>query len=139
MKPVLIVIASLLFISCSRKASSSIETNGTPIQLAVNETASFNGVTISVTAIKESRCPMNARCIRAGEAIAAFSISDKKNSHAFSLCTGADCRRLKTDADTTVSLSGRLYKFALEDITPNPTLTLEAGRKKAVFTVKKAG
>ncbi|MCF3111578.1 hypothetical protein LL912_22520 [Niabella sp. CC-SYL272] len=127
----------LLAVSCAKRTAPAIDTNGTVISLALHEKKAYGNITIAVSRIQESRCPMNARCIRAGEAIADLTISDEKSSAAVSLCTGTDCGMQKKEAQATAILSTHQYQLSLVDILPNPTKTLEKGTQKVLFSIRK--
>lgn len=80
---------------------------------------------------------MNARCIRAGEAIAQFTIHHKQQTQTFALCTGADCKQTQGGPKTIISFNGTQYEFDLKDITPNPTRTLIQQEQRVTFSIKK--
>lgn len=108
-------------------------------ELAKGESVSVNGVIVTVTDIKESRCPMNARCIRAREATAQFTIHNKQKKETLTLCTGADCRRIPAESKAVIAFDGAQYELDLKEIIPNPTLTLKKQVQKVVFSAKKTG
>lgn len=123
--------------ACNQKASPVIETNGSEINLAVGQKATYSGIIITVTSINDSRCPMDVQCIRAGEAIVILSLLDRGNTTQISLCTGSDCARRDLSAQNIVTVGSDKYEIYLQDVLPNPTKTLDTGTKKAVFTVRK--
>lgn len=137
MKHFIWVLIITIFAGCAKKTAPAIDTNGTTISLALHETKAYGDISITASRIQESRCPMNARCIRAGEAIAGLVISDKKNSSTVSLCTGADCARQKLGAQATAVLGNRQYQLDLTDILPDPTKTLDKGTKSVVFVIRR--
>ncbi|ANH81308.1 hypothetical protein A8C56_10220 [Niabella ginsenosidivorans] len=130
---------ALLFVvlGCTDKALPVTGDDSRVIDLPVHQKADYKQATVSLLDIKESRCPMNARCIRGGEAIADFRISDRRNTADFSLCTGPDCQRRDIEKAVTITLGKEQYQLELQAITPDPTVTLEKGIKKAVFHIKK--
>lgn len=122
---------------CAKRTAPAIDTNGTTISLALHEKKAYGNLTIAVSQIQESRCPMNARCIRAGEAIADLVISDEKNSATVSLCTGADCSMQKKEATATAVLNTHQYQLSLVNVLPDPTKTLAGGTRKVTFSIRK--
>ncbi|WP_300598587.1 hypothetical protein [Niabella sp.] len=128
----------VLFVaSCAKRTAPVMDANGTTLSLALHEKKAYNNLTIAVSRIQESRCPMNARCIRAGEAVADLTISDEKGSTTVSLCTGADCGMQKKEAQATAILGSHQYQFSMIDILPNPTKTLDKGTQKVTFSIRK--
>lgn len=128
----------ILFVAgCAKHTAPVIDANGTTLSLALHEKKSYGNLAITVSRIQESRCPMNARCIRAGEAIADLVISDDTNSTTVSLCTGADCGTQKKEAQATAILGAHQYQLSLVDILPNPTKTLARGTQKVTFSIRK--
>ncbi|WP_018627942.1 hypothetical protein [Niabella aurantiaca] len=138
MKHFIWVLILTIVAGCAKKTAPAIDPNGTTISLALHETKSYGDIAITASRIQESRCPMNARCIRAGEAIADLVISDKKNSTTVSLCTGADCARQKLGAQATAEPGSRRYLLSLVNILPDPTKTLEKGTQKVVFVIRRS-
>ncbi|MGJ7033527.1 hypothetical protein [Niabella hirudinis] len=137
MKSFFVIFLFAVAAGCAKKTAPAIDTNGTALSLALNEKKSYGSITIMVSRIQESRCPMNARCIRAGEAIADLVISDNKSSITVSLCTGADCERQKTGAQARAVLGTHQYLLDLTDIIPNPTKTLDKGTQKVICSIRK--
>ncbi|MCD2423402.1 hypothetical protein LQ567_11565 [Niabella pedocola] len=128
----------ILFVTgCAKHTAPVIDATGTTLSLALHEKKSYGNLAITVSRIQESRCPMNARCIRAGEAIADLAISDDHSSTTVSLCTGADCGMQKKEAQATGILGAHQYQLSLVDIVPNPTKTLEKGTQKVTFSIRK--
>jgi len=127
----------LILAGCAKKTAPAIDTNGTTLSLALHENRSYGNMTITVSRIQESRCPMNARCIRAGEAIADLVISDKTSSTTVTLCTGADCERQKLGGQATAVLGAHQFRLDLADVLPNPTKTLEKSTQKVAFSIRK--
>lgn len=127
-----------LFVSgCAKHTAPVIDANGTTLSLVLHEKKSYGNLVITASAIQESRCPMNARCIRAGEAIANLAISDDHNSTMVSLCTGADCGMQKKEAQATAILGAHQYVLSLVDILPDPGKTLAKGTQKVTFSIRK--
>lgn len=137
MKHFLAILIVALLAGCAKKTAPAIDTNGTALSLALHEKKAYGDLTITVSRIQESRCPMNARCIRAGEAIADLVISDKKSSTTVTLCTGADCERQKQGGQAIAVLGTHQFRLDLTDILPNPTKTLEKSIQKVAFSIRK--
>ncbi len=138
MKPYLVFFVITLFlIACT--GSKSVITPPHAISLQVNEKTAYQNVVITLKEINESRCPMNARCIRAGEAVAVLNVVvDGRTERNVQLCTGPDCERRSLNAAYTLSLEDQKYLFRLDSITPDPTKTLEKPVQRAYISLEQS-
>ena len=127
----------LTILGCTGKAVPAGGADDRPVTLSVHQETVYQQATVLLLDIKESRCPMNARCIRGGEALADFRISDRKDTAIFAVCTGPDCQSRDQKSVATIALAKAEYQLELQAIAPDPTITLEKGTKKAVFRIKK--
>lgn len=136
MKPYLLLFAiAMIFNACT--GSKSAVTPPHAISLQVNEKAAYQNVVIMLKEINESRCPMNARCIRAGEAVAVLNVVvDGKTERNVQLCTGPDCEGRSLNSVYTLSLEDQKYLFRLDSITPDPTQTLEKPAQRAYISLE---
>ncbi|MCH5600754.1 hypothetical protein [Niabella ginsengisoli] len=79
---------------------------------------------------------MNARCIRAGDAVAVLNVvSGEKSERNVQLCTGADCNGRGLSDAYPLNVGNEKYLFKLDSITPDPTRTLEKAETKVYFSV----
>lgn len=138
MKPCIIFSVIVLFLSACT-GSKSVITPPDSLSLQINEKATYQNVVITLKEINESRCPMNARCIRAGEAVAVLNVVvDGKTERNVQLCTGADCERRSLNSSYTLSLEDQKYLFRLDSITPDPTKTLEKPVQRAYISLQQS-
>lgn len=130
MKYVIFLLAIIAF-ACSSK---SINFPQEGIVLKLNEKYTTNGVVITLKQVTESRCPLNADCIRAGEAVAVFNVVvDNNTERNISLCTGADCVGRGLSDTYTFSLENKKYFFKLDSITPFPNMSQNGQEEKKVY------
>ncbi|MFT4093000.1 MAG: hypothetical protein QM640_05120 [Niabella sp.] len=130
-----IICGLLLCISCGT-GSKPVTAAASAFILKVNEKQKTGELLITLKEIKESRCPMNARCIRAGEAVAVLNVViGNKSERNIQLCAGPDCDRRGLSEVYTLSAENQKYLFRLDSITPDPTRTLEKTETKVYFTV----
>lgn len=135
MKYVLIFFLVSIFVSCNR-ASKSVVPPWDAVVLKLHEKTTYENLVITLTQVAESRCPMNARCIRAGEAVATINVvagSDRERN--IQLCTGSDCGRRGLSDSYPVSGGTDAYLFRLDSITPDPTRTLEKGDTRVYLSI----
>ncbi len=131
------LISGILLFSCS--GSKSVVTPPHATSLQVNEKTTYQNVVITLKEINESRCQMNARCIRAGEAVAVLNVVvDGKTERNLQLCTGVDCERRSLNSAYALSLEDQKYLFRLDSITPDPTKTLEKPVQRAYISVEQS-
>ncbi len=90
-------------------------------------TANKDKVRITFTELNDSRCPMNAFCIRSGSAVARFRLAqNQQQSKEIELVIGdalpTDTRKLRhRSADTILVAVGRnKYQLILKNVTPYP-------------------
>lgn len=138
MKPYLVLLVIGIGINACTGSKSVLIPPHT-VALQVNEKTTYRNVVVTLKEIHESRCPMNARCIRAGEAVAVLNVVvDGKTERNVQLCTGVDCERRSLNTDYTLSLDDQKYLFRLDSITPDPTKTLEKPLQRAYITLEPA-
>lgn len=138
MKPYLLLFAiAVFFNACTGSKSAVTPPHGMSLQ--VNEKTTYQNVVITLKEINESRCPMNARCMRAGEAVAVLNVVvDGKTERNVQLCTGTDCERRSLNSVYTLSLEDQKYLFRLDSITPDPTKTLEKPVQRAYISLEQS-
>jgi hypothetical protein len=72
----MVLLAALLTSACSSAPTSPEAVLGTPFELRAGETSALpNGLTLTFHAVRQdSRCPIDAICVSAGDAIVAISV-----------------------------------------------------------------
>ena len=105
---------------------------GAPFDVKVGSTATLDdGLRIRFDSVRaDSRCPMDALCIRAGEAIIAVSMTTSKGS--------PETREMRTDA-TGSKITYADHTIELTALAPYPrsTQTIEPRDYVATFIVQK--
>lgn len=152
------LLALLLFARCTKEelpAAGQGNLNR-DIDIALNETVELskeekgnngeNKVRVHLAEINDSRCPMNANCIRYGSAVARFWLEqDKEKSPTVALVIGEalpdDPRKLRNrTADTTlITVANTQYQVILKNVTPYPCTgcpNQETPRAHIVVTAK---
>lgn len=133
----LVCITGLLFSSCEK---DSIDF-GNPFEMKENESivlqGNNNGLNITLQSVNDSRCPINALCISAGNARIKLRMSDNSGAEVFSeLCLGFCDTRNNTEDSAIIRLNNNSYTIVLKEVNPYP----EAGKKqnkKAVLIIRK--
>lgn len=130
------LITAVVFSACTTKTNLSPKES---FKVAENENLNFNYASnagkIEVTKIEDSRCPANANCVRAGEAIVTFNfeLGDKK------LTDQQLCVQCESPFEIPEELSFKVkninYTLKLQDVTPYPTLENSEVTKKAEFEI----
>lgn len=96
------------------------------VEMRLQETHSLGGLTLQLQKVEDSRCPMNAMCIRQGSAVTTFLVKDAQGQSATKqLYLGeallAPNDRGNRSADTvTVALGDKNYQLILRDVHPYP-------------------
>ncbi|GAB3011753.1 hypothetical protein GCM10027051_12900 [Niabella terrae] len=125
----------LLAVTACKTGPAPTSIPATPLALKIDQQQQLGGLQLTVKEIRESRCPMNARCIRAGEAIAMINVLQQDKERNIQLCSGADCRRAGLGSTYTLNEGELKYLFQLDSITPDPGKTLVRSEKVVHFTV----
>jgi hypothetical protein len=100
----------------------------------VNENGEYI-MSISVSEINDSRCPLNAICVRAGEAKVSFQVSGiEEIIRQFELCVGADCP--EGGESTELIIDNITRRFTLIDVKPYPMASKNDESKTAVVFVQ---
>lgn len=108
------------------------------LQNGQSVTKQLNGYkyTIKVLNIKDSRCPMDTRCIRAGEAFVITSLSFANKTEQVEFCTGVDCRMTASANVKSFVINKKNYELSLINVNPDPSKTLKKENKSALFSLK---
>jgi len=92
-------------------------------------------LTTSLISVNDSRCPINANCISAGNAIVKLRLSDNSGSEIFTeLCLG-QCETLGSDTKQFI-LSNFNYSITLKKVEPYPIIN-GSQEKKALLLIRK--
>lgn len=133
----LVCFTGLLFSSCKK---DSIEFDS-PFELKENDSivlqGNNNGLTLTLQSVNDSRCPINALCISAGNARVKLRMSDNSGAETFAeLCLGVCDPSNKTEDSALFQLNNVSYMVILKEVNPYP----EAGKKqnkKALLIIRK--
>lgn len=123
----LICFAGLLISSCEK---NSIEFDN-PFELKENESivlqGNNNGLSITLQSVNDSRCPINALCISAGNARVKLRMSDNSGAETFAeLCLGFCDTGNNAEDSAIIRLNNISYTVVLKEVNPYP----EAGKKQ---------
>ncbi|GAB3781088.1 hypothetical protein GCM10028818_34500 [Spirosoma horti] len=95
-------------------------------------------VVVRADSIQDSRCPLNATCVWAGQAKVKLLVSKNSDSTAVRLSLGADPGSTNKRPDsTTVSLKNETYKVILREVNPFPGSASTTQPQTAVVQVTK--
>lgn len=138
--------AATLVLLLSLLACSKDSMNGTgeayfdiPFELRIGRTVIFTKdskeLTISMISVIDSRCPINANCITAGNATVKLRLSNNSGSEVFTeLCLG-QCETLGSDTKQ-ITLSNINYSITMKKVEPYPKIN-DSREKKVLFSVSK--
>ncbi|HQT22310.1 MAG: hypothetical protein B7X86_02990 [Sphingobacteriales bacterium 17-39-43] len=133
----LVCFTGLLISSCEK---DSIDFDS-PFELKENESivlqGNNNGLTITLQSVNDSRCPINALCISAGNARVKLRMSDNSSAETFAeLCLGF-CDNMKNTEDSAIiRLNNISYTLILKEVSPFPELGKKQD-KKALLIIRK--
>lgn len=133
----ILCLTGILFTSCD-KDNTTFEG---PFELKVNESINLPGnnagMQLKVESINDARCPYNAFCISAGNAIVKIKMTDNSGAFADSeLCIGSCGTKINHQDTTTIKINNISYSVILGKVNPYP----EAGKKQvktALISLKK--
>jgi hypothetical protein len=140
------LLAATLVLLLSLLACSKDSMNGTgeayfdiPFELRIGRTVIFTKdskeLTISMISVIDSRCPINANCITAGNATVKLRLSNNSGSEVFTeLCLG-QCETLGSDTKQ-ITLSNINYSITMKKVEPYPKIN-DSREKKVLFSVSK--
>ena len=117
------ILALLVLLSCSRKAKTTLDDNtkhfslSEKIGLGINEEATTDDGKLSIkpVSVKDSRCPKNVNCIRAGEAFVELWLKTRNKEETIKMATPASPKMGGSDR---VVFDG--YSIQLVNVTPYP-------------------
>ena len=129
-----VVVSTSLAVSCHQRETLPTTTRA----IAVESSALFrDGVTLRVDAIRDSRCPINAECIWAGNAQVTFTASKGPYRTQDTLCLGCGPTGLLIPEKTLVTLGTERYQVTLIDVRPYPNVAAPEVKPQAVFRVER--
>ena len=124
----------LFLIACQQSGTSPAEL----VSLQRNQSARLSSdVTVRVDSIVDSRCPINAYCIWAGQADVALTLSKESATATTRLILGASTAAGKRTDSTTVSLASQTYIVILRNVTPYPGTGTQGQMQQAIVQVTK--
>ena len=128
---IVVAVAAMMAAACWNPTAPDAVA-GVPFDVKVGSTATLDdGLRIRFDAVRaDSRCPMDAQCIRAGEAIITVSMTMSKGS--------PETREMRTDA-TGSKITYADHSIELTALAPYPrsTQTIEPREYVATFVVQK--
>lgn len=132
------LIFSFTFFNCCSTNSTDIADSNAVYTMAVNESKILKleskDIILLLKSIADSRCPIGAQCIWAGEVLVEIDISYDNGSIPVRLCGNKKCIGGWAQADT-IAINLRRYEINLKEVTPFPGAKSTAS-KKATFTIK---
>lgn len=135
---ILLLTIIILLSSCDKENN---EINGS-FELEVNEsiklTDNTTNLQLKLESIQDSRCPSDAVCIRAGNAIVKLRVTESSGSAVETeLCLG-ECGTTFNRQDTSiVSIRNTRISIILENVNPYPSTGNSKVSKKALFKLQK--
>ncbi|SDL94595.1 hypothetical protein SAMN05421813_10416 [Daejeonella rubra] len=131
----------LSMLSCSKDSmnGSGVAYFDIIFELSIGRTVIFakdsKELTISMISVNDSRCPINANCVTAGNAIVKLRLSDNSGSEVFTeLCLG-QCENSGSDTKQ-ITLSNISYSITIRKVEPYPKIN-DTQEKKVLFSVSK--
>jgi len=133
----LVCFTGLLISSCEK---DSIEFDS-PFEMKENESivlqGNNNGLKITLQSVNDSRCPVNALCISAGNARVKLRMSDNSGAETFAeLCLGFCDDLNRTEDSKIIRLNNISYTVVLKEVSPFPELGKKQD-KKALLIIRK--
>lgn len=129
------IAASWLLLSCSRQEVSSAPETVAPVkpaaaeqsgELKLQQIQALGGLTLQLQQVEDSRCPMNAMCVRQGSAIATFLVQDAKGQsvtrrlYLGEALPAPDDRGTRSADTVHVLLGEKKYALILREVQPYP-------------------
>ncbi|GAB2527155.1 hypothetical protein [Rufibacter soli] len=138
--------ASLLLVGCAHTENLSSEQTpqlSAPFILGLEKPVTVGNLVVRLQKVEDSRCPMNAMCIRQGSAITYLQLQDTRGNEATKTLYLGDAlpapdNRGPRSADTVqVSMGSRQYQLILSEVQPYPnTADTSPAEKTAKLEVK---
>ena len=130
-----VCLLSLLSTSCDKDPIQF----DSPFELGINESINLpgNGTIITLKSINDSRCPANAYCIRAGNALVKLRMTDNSGEEVFGeLCIGFCDTKMQEEDSIVIRLNKTSYTVILKSVSPYPG-TESTPDKKASLLIRK--
>ncbi|WP_338870545.1 hypothetical protein WBJ53_23050 [Spirosoma sp. SC4-14] len=133
----LLIVGTVFFTACN---SSSETTPTDRVSLGIHQSGRVGtDVAVRVDSIQDSRCPMDANCIWAGEAKVKLLLANDSDSTTVRLAIGAGIKPSDPDRrdSTGVLLGNSTYKVLLREVNPYPSTSTVGQPQTAVVQVTK--
>lgn len=122
----IILLVFVMFLACSKKAKSSLATNVKHIEeLNPGEEKSFGNQNdffkVKFESLNDSRCPINARCVRAGDAIVNLAYEDAKLDKYHLTFKFGESSDFNPDT-IKLKINNEVYRIVLESVLPHPEI-----------------
>ncbi|GAB3901269.1 hypothetical protein GCM10028803_25660 [Larkinella knui] len=130
------LLVGLLAFGCEKNNKVTPAEENQPVTVKINQLARIKpNVSLTADTITDSRCPINANCIWAGNATVKFSLKNDTETKTGELCIGQCGQQSKTRDAVTVQLGNESYDVILTDVQPFPGTKPDGTPKEAVITV----
>ncbi len=128
----------ILLSSCDKENNEINGSFGLEVNESINLTDNTTNLQLKLVSIQDSRCPSDAVCIRAGNAIVKLRVTESSGSAVETeLCLG-ECGTTFNRQDTSiVSIRNTRISIILENVNPYPSTGNSKVSKKALFKLQK--
>ncbi|KAA3440181.1 hypothetical protein [Rufibacter hautae] len=129
-----LALTGLLLTGCAQtenltSTEEAVFTQGANLTLQLQKPVAIGDLTLNLQKVDESRCPINANCVRAGSAITYLQLQDTRGNSTTKVLylgdplTVPDNRGFR-DADTVnATLGSKTYRLILTEVLPFPNTT----------------
>lgn len=123
-KLIILTLFCFACIACDKKNDEAPEIQDQTVNAAYRTSTSVTipgqALVVNVLEVNESRCPINADCIRAGSADLQLSISDGTNKASVDISFE---NGKKASGHKTFNLGNQTYSMVIHDVLPYPVTT----------------
>ncbi|WP_207433923.1 hypothetical protein [Sabulibacter ruber] len=134
MKSSYLAMAGLLLMGCehtenftsTEQQTSANQQQTEALTLALQKPATTQGLTLTLQKAEDSRCPMNAMCIRQGSVITQVQVKDAQGNNATKILylgdalTAPENRGVRSADTVNVALGSKTYRLILTEVQPYP-------------------
>ena len=135
---ILLFIAIIVLSSCDKDKSQINDSFELDINESINLTDNNVNLQLKLESIQDNRCPSDAACIRAGNAIIKLKFTENSGTAVErELCIG-ECGTKFNRQDTTIlNIRNTRFSVILEGVNPYPSTGNSNVSKKALITLQK--
>ncbi|WP_210490031.1 hypothetical protein [Rufibacter aurantiacus] len=124
-------LVSLLLTGCAQtenltSTEGAVFTQGANLTLKLQKPVAAGDLTLNLQKVDESRCPINANCVRAGSAITYVQLQDAQGNSITKVLylgdplTAPDNRGFRTADTLNATLGSKTYRLTLTEVLPFP-------------------